>query len=222
MSNHGANTVQPPPARTLEEEITAQISRLRWHRLGRLHMNVCVLDERQDLMNMPMQYRVQDVCQIMSEEVDLYNSRKGIRGVGRYVPKRIYLDPRFHLISGKFDELIRQFQVQAVQNGDSLVRSGGRKNTKSRFGNCLIHLRCTCSDRYRGKKLNKETNQLDRPSDLRPSSLVNDRLNNRHGQEGRSSSRHTITTKPLTKQDPTCPFNIRVFLGPKGYFLQAW
>ena len=85
--------VNPDPAfprsiANLEASVKSRISHLQCQHIGRLELNVCVLDEIQDASNARMEYSLQDVCQIMSREIDDWTSKKGICGVGRYVPKR--------------------------------------------------------------------------------------------------------------------------------------
>ena len=59
-------------------------------------MNVCVLRNDKDLANKPMNFSVQDVCQIMEHERDQWEQKKGFRRKqDRYEYARIYLDPKF-------------------------------------------------------------------------------------------------------------------------------
>ena len=108
--------------------------------------------------------------------------QEGQKGKSAYSYNQIYLDPQYRLQKVNKETVTKAFKKEAVKNGEYLVCNGGGTQLKSM--QCVVHLRCRCSDPYRGQKINWYTQQLNPASDLRKTSLVNDWNNNRHGKKG--------------------------------------
>ena len=214
--------VNPQSVTHLQETVVNQLSSLQYNHLGKLLLNVCVTDRSSDRLNSPMIFSVQDICQIMKREGDLWESKKGKRGKQAYDYKRIHLDPKFQVNKVNKEILKEAFKKEAVNHGEHLVCNGGARELKAINKDSVLELRCRCSDFYRGHKVNPDTNCLKIPDDLRKTSLVNNGANNRHGKKGKQGPRQTSTWKALHKQQPRCPFSILIYQGPRGYFIQAW
>ena len=216
-------SLSPGSVQRLQQHVQDKIARIQCSCLGQLEIKVCVLNVNDDLQNKEMVYTTQDICKIMEREHDLWEQKKGIRQKKeKYQYYRIYLDQDNEKDSLPLNQLKHAFLEEAVKTREGIVCNGGAKKTKNPFGNCVLHLRCPCSDYYRGPKVDANTGQLIVPFDGWKVSLLNDRKNNRPRKTGRSGSRKTSIMEAIGKGSPRCPFCICSFLGPKGYFIQAW
>ena len=189
-----------------QEDVLTALQNIRKERIGIIHFQTYTIypDEVPSFCNRePVSA---NICQLL-------NQNRNLKG-------KLYFHPRYTYPSPNLPLLMKDLQKAAFAGGDIIVNGGGVKSSILRQEWQVMRLVCQCSQIYRGKKFNKQTQSIVENDNYRNEAISNKRRCTRVGIMGAHGPHKTSTTRRLSADADRCPFLLPIYQDFWGYFLK--
>ena len=195
----------------LQAKLQGQLEQLQLDRLGTVVVSHGVTITSEGSFPLPS-FKLGNLC----ETIHQYK---------KFPIARIYLEPPTNIdgiVPTDFTEQVtllkEKMKLASIAGGDVIVQAGTGKKIQSDIQRIAV-FRCQCGMHYQGKKIRADGTTLN-CLNYRKESFVNDRLNNRHGTDGKKGAKRSRALRHTPLSGNICRFNISIHFDGTGFFVK--